>query len=245
MSAVELVDDIEPAEARRLTDRIKVAVGVAWELVIEAHQRRAWTALGHASWDAYCSAEFGHLHLRLPAEDRRETVRSLREAGLSIRAIAAATGEGYGTTQRALARDPNGSPVEEAGCPAPHVAEPGGAGWQPGAAIENDEQLHASWDGPDEQVGRTAPAPEPERRVTGTDGKSYPSATPRPEDKRTQREVDDEASDRRTARAIEAITERWSYLHRLQVNPRRGHVLALLGPSDREALDRIERQIHR
>lgn len=43
-------------------------------------------------------------------EERAEVAASLRESGLSLRAIAAATGEGYGTVRRELSREPNGSP---------------------------------------------------------------------------------------------------------------------------------------
>jgi hypothetical protein len=48
--------------------------------------------LGYSNWDAYCKAEFPTSRLRLPREERAEVVASLRESGLSIRAIEAATG---------------------------------------------------------------------------------------------------------------------------------------------------------
>lgn len=86
--------------ARRLTDQIKVAVEATWQLVIQAYESRAWLALGYSSWDDYCSREFGACRLRLPREERQEIVGSLRDAGLSIRAIAAATGVGRGTVER-------------------------------------------------------------------------------------------------------------------------------------------------
>ncbi|MGB8503256.1 MAG: hypothetical protein WCE29_13610, partial [Mycobacterium sp.] len=59
--------------------------------------------LGYANWDAYCEAEFGSLRVRLPREERRDVVCSLREAGLSIRAIASATGIDKNTVQTDLA----------------------------------------------------------------------------------------------------------------------------------------------
>lgn len=105
--------DLTSTEARNLTDRIKTALGVTWELVRQAYQQRAWIALGYASWDDYCGAEFGASRLRLPREERQEVVASLRESGLSIRAIASATGTGYGTVSRSLADDPNGSPERQ------------------------------------------------------------------------------------------------------------------------------------
>ncbi|MER8979274.1 hypothetical protein [Mesorhizobium sp. M0870] len=47
------------ADAKKLTDRIRAAVDDLWALLLEAHERKAWTALGHATWEAYVKAEFG------------------------------------------------------------------------------------------------------------------------------------------------------------------------------------------
>lgn len=98
LAAVSRVADLgwsspEPSAeyARQLTDRIKVAVEGTWHLITEAYQSRAWSVLGYASWDDYCTREFGTARLKLPREDRISTVQSLRDAGLSLRAIAAAT----------------------------------------------------------------------------------------------------------------------------------------------------------
>lgn len=100
-------------QARAFTDRIKVAVEGTWLLIQEAYTSRVWAALGYDSWDAYCTTEFGQTRLRLPREERQEVVASLRENGLSVRAIASATGTGYGTVQREIAAsgDPDGSPA--------------------------------------------------------------------------------------------------------------------------------------
>lgn len=86
------VQELAPDQARRLTDRIKVAIEGTWQLIQEAYLTRAWAALGYATWDEYCTREFGTSRLRLPREERQEVVGSLRDAGLSTRAIAAATG---------------------------------------------------------------------------------------------------------------------------------------------------------
>lgn len=88
---------IDQQSARTLTDRIKVAVEGTWLLIQDAYTSRAWAALGYDNWDAYCTAEFGASRLRLPREERQEVVASLRESGLSIRAIASATGSAYNT----------------------------------------------------------------------------------------------------------------------------------------------------
>ena len=84
-----------------MTDRIKIAVEATWHLIAEAYQSRAWAVLGYTSWDDYTDSEFGTARLRLPAEDRREVVGSLREAGLSFRAISIVTGDSLGTVHAA------------------------------------------------------------------------------------------------------------------------------------------------
>ena len=85
-------DELTASQARELTDRIRVTLDGLWGLVIEAFHGRAHAALGYPSWDAYCNAEFGSNRIKLPREERQETVRSLREAGLSQVAISSATG---------------------------------------------------------------------------------------------------------------------------------------------------------
>ncbi len=55
-----------------------------------AYFARDWEAMGYASWEEYQDARFPRL--QLPRGERRELVSSLREAGLSTRAIASATG---------------------------------------------------------------------------------------------------------------------------------------------------------
>lgn len=87
-------------EARTLTDRIKVAVEGTWLLIQEAYTSRAWGALGYDTWDTYCAAEFGTARLRLPREERQEVVASLRESGMSLRAISSATGISPATAMR-------------------------------------------------------------------------------------------------------------------------------------------------
>lgn len=88
-------------EARALTDRIKIAVEGTWQLIREAYTSRTWAVLGYNTWDAYCTAEFGETRLRLPREERQEVVASLKESGLSDRAIEAAVD----VSRRTLIRD--------------------------------------------------------------------------------------------------------------------------------------------
>lgn len=55
----EIVGTCTPDEAREITDRIKGAVESAWRLLLEAHDRCAWSALGYGSWRDYAQTEFG------------------------------------------------------------------------------------------------------------------------------------------------------------------------------------------
>jgi transposase-like protein len=130
-------------QARQLTDRIKVAVEGTWLLIQEAYTSRAWAVLGYDTWDAYCAAEFGNTRLRLPREERQEVVASLRESGLSIRAISSATGAAYNTVLRDVTQIE--SPTEITGAdgktyaasrPAPEPRLADDADW-----VEPDDEL--------------------------------------------------------------------------------------------------------
>jgi hypothetical protein len=162
----EVVAAMLPDDARTITDQIKVAVEATWQLIAQAYQGRAWAALGYASWDDYCTREFGSARLRLPREERQEVVASLRDSGLSIRAIAAATGDHYSTVSRDLtAGVANATPAP----PEPPASGVLGGGGSP---------IHrASEPG---SFGVEKPVPEP-KAITGIDGKTYTApATPAP-----------------------------------------------------------------
>jgi hypothetical protein len=94
------ITELDPSSARQLTDRIKVAVEGTWLLIQEAYLSRAWAALNYATWDEYLDTEFRGARLALPREERAETVQSMREAGMSLRAISAATGLSHETVRR-------------------------------------------------------------------------------------------------------------------------------------------------
>ena len=93
---------ISAQDARNLTDKIKAGTAALWELIKEAYASRAWASLGYASWDDYCTQEFGTSRIRLPREERREVVSSMREIGMSTRAIASATGTSHQTVANSL-----------------------------------------------------------------------------------------------------------------------------------------------
>jgi hypothetical protein len=63
------------------------------ELVIRAHDDRAWRYINHMSWEDCCKKEFGAIRLlRLPREWRKELHQAMRDGGLSVRHTAAVTG---------------------------------------------------------------------------------------------------------------------------------------------------------
>lgn len=138
---------ISAQDARNLTDKIKAGTAALWELIKEAYASRAWASLGYASWDDYCTQEFGTSRIRLPREERREVVSSMREIGMSTRAIGAAVG----VNQKTISNDLRG---EEFSSPAPVTGTDGktyegrrttkiqsGAGFYgPGEKIEMDTE---------------------------------------------------------------------------------------------------------
>lgn len=196
---------ISADDARSLTDQIKVAVEGTWELIKRAYVSRAWSALGYRSWDDYCTREFGTSRLRLPREERQEVVGSLRDAGLSLRAIAAATGYSEPTVRRELAASNDAPATPTVTCPnCGNVLSPGETcegcypppleaaadfdfdaatrrmrsdveRWADDEPALTDEECRALAD-PDDLDDDE---PEPERRITGVDGRSYPAVSPR------------------------------------------------------------------
>lgn len=155
-------------EARMLTDRIKVAVEGTWLLIVEAARSRAWAALGYGSWDEYCTREFGTSHLQIPREERQERVASLREAGLSLRAIASATQQSLGNVQNDLATvqsSQGNNTVAESGKPPPKVTGIDGrerSSTRPKPQPEPEPLDPESWPtGNDHGMPRTDPPPRP------------------------------------------------------------------------------------
>jgi DNA-binding CsgD family transcriptional regulator len=101
------VEELSADSARELTDQIRTAVvrtidvlGEVDDLIARAFEGRAWLALGHKSWEAYCAAEFGHARLWQSVAERQATTLRLREAGLSLRAAAAVLGVSGETVRR-------------------------------------------------------------------------------------------------------------------------------------------------
>lgn len=70
-------------EAFALTSRIKLHAEALWALLLEAHDRQAWHALGYRSWSAYVGGEF---------DMTRARSYQLLDQGRAIRAIEQAAG---------------------------------------------------------------------------------------------------------------------------------------------------------
>ena len=97
-----LVDDLDAAAARALTNQIRSSLTVAYDGLIAAYHGRAWIALDYDSWDAYTKAEFKDVGMvRLDPYQRQEIVKELRESGMSTRAIGSALGVSKDTVHRA------------------------------------------------------------------------------------------------------------------------------------------------
>lgn len=91
------------AGARKLTARIRDALALADDLLVRAYEGRAWEALGHASWPAYCAQELPQLRmLRLSKVAQTEHFTELAKQGLSTHATAAAYGVSQGTVRNRL-----------------------------------------------------------------------------------------------------------------------------------------------
>lgn len=104
---------LDTEAARKLTREIADGLENVHGLIVRAWEGQAWRALGYPSWDAWIDANFRGLQLRPPREQREEVVQSMRESGMSIRAISTAVDLGRGTVERALSAGsgvPNGTP---------------------------------------------------------------------------------------------------------------------------------------
>lgn len=147
-SDIVLSGQISPSEqdARQLTRRIKISLESAYTLIVEAFTTRAWETLGYLSWDLYCKTEFSAVPLQPPLEQRQQVILSMREAGMSSRAIGSATDVHYSTVARTLRK------AELAGVADATPAEEK-AGVAPASPI----------------------APEVAKPIKGLDGRNYPA----------------------------------------------------------------------
>lgn len=153
--------DFTKAQATKLTEKIKKGAETTFEDIKKAFLGRIWLALGHKSWDEYLDAHYEGVPLALPREKKKEAVQSLTAAGMSSRAIAAATGISQSTAARQGKK----------------VADPKPSGESSDSGDSNvididpkDITEVKDGDGLDEFKG--------EERRQGADGKSYPASQP-------------------------------------------------------------------
>jgi hypothetical protein len=168
---------LDTAEARRLTERIRIAldrVSNGWadlaERVAEAYTRRADLALGYDSWEAYASVELRPSE-GIAAEVRRELVGLLSARGMSIRAIAPTLGVTKSQVSRDGTPDERIDPVTGEIVPAPTFGAVDVTDWTNDEITEDLEVCEAEtahWE------ETTVPAP----KITGLDGKTYARPTP-------------------------------------------------------------------
>jgi hypothetical protein len=77
----EATETLDESGARDLTEEIKDATRQVCLLLHEAHQGRAWLALGYASWEAYVQAEFSLSRSRsYELLDQSRVIRTLMAA---------------------------------------------------------------------------------------------------------------------------------------------------------------------
>lgn len=149
----EVVDVLSEQEARELTEKIADGLGEVWSLIKRAYLGRAWVPMGFGSWDEYVDKTFGATRIRLPREERQEVVASLRDSGLSIRAIATATGSSVGTVSSDLnagvqnrtpdedgPREPDIAPLPDEPAPPP-ITGIDGKSYQPSRPAPSDRSL--------------------------------------------------------------------------------------------------------
>jgi hypothetical protein len=151
--------DFTPAQAQKLTERIRKNTEGVFEDVKKAYLGRIWIALGHKTWDEYLDKNYEGIALPLPREKKREALQSLAAAGFSSRAAAAATGVGHATAAR------HGKVTD----PAPVSNE------TPDVIDVPPHDITELSDGASEFTPEGTSQPEEQRRQ-GADGKSYPAS---------------------------------------------------------------------
>lgn len=174
----ELAGDITVANARRISERIRLVAMTAREsleklqrLVDEAKAGEVHLVLGYASWTAYLSDVLGDEPLRLARDQRQELVSYLAKEGMSTRAIAPVVGVSreqvrkdiQGSGDNKLSPEPDSAWEDE-------VEDPDDDRWtSASAALAKVTETTKTEDQVDTDTGEVS-AP----RVTGLDNKSYP-----------------------------------------------------------------------
>lgn len=68
-------------EARAITDMINEHTNIVWNMLIEAHERKAWAALGYPTWSSYVQGEFNMSRSRsYQLIDQARTIHAIETA---------------------------------------------------------------------------------------------------------------------------------------------------------------------
>ncbi|WP_133167820.1 helix-turn-helix domain-containing protein [Mycolicibacterium austroafricanum] len=185
MSEVQVVEPTEvlvplsEQDATRLDKRLRLMAGTAREnfekvgrLLDEAKRGQVHEVLGFKSWTAYVADAVGG-QLQLSGDSRQAMVQMLAGEGMSVRAIATATGVSKSTVDRDLAQvsqsgTPGGPDASESGVPQRDTSD---------VVDELADGDDALADELTKALNDTGPA-----TVTGIDGKTYtkPKRKPKP-----------------------------------------------------------------
>jgi len=184
-------------DAGRRRDRIKLLLSAMTTttekiagLLDAAQAEQDHVALGYASWPAYMAGEYTDALAGLSTAARRPAVVALAEGGLSTRAIAEIAGVGQSTVGRDLQVTRSGSPGEAGPVRSAKLEqrreffdsdeEMRDVDVMADASDDNFEAALTAAREQDDLSRGNVVANLPDKRVTGTDGKSYPATTPAP-----------------------------------------------------------------
>lgn len=108
LTDADVIEEFTEDEARAFVGRINASLHITGEMIIEAYDRRIWKSLGYRTWDDFTQLELGGPAMN-PAQ-RAVLAVGLREAGMSLRAIASATGASHEQIRRDVAGVTNVTP---------------------------------------------------------------------------------------------------------------------------------------
>lgn len=206
---------------RRLAKQAGDQLVQVGRLLDEARSGRVHEALGHASWTAYVADALGG-SLQLSGEARLAMVSMMAGEGMSVRAIAAATGVGKSTVDRDLAQ----------------VSQRG--------TVDGDESAEPTVpqrDSSDSVIGlngKTYAKPVRKPRVPRKKPDPKPSAPPKPpadtgESKKPVRQVQVPTAYRDELKKLRPIV---AELEALARDPRFGKARARFNAADRDVIER-------
>lgn len=93
--------DFTLAQAKKVTTQLQSKSADLVGLIVKAHEARIWLAYGHKTWNDYLDSEFPDgPPLLVPKGTRASVVKQLASAGMSERAIGAATGQSKSQAHR-------------------------------------------------------------------------------------------------------------------------------------------------